>query len=85
VDNEPISWHPGFAEGLREVREMIMTQGLREALVDLGLAAEWERQGEARGEITGVGLAVDLFKKGYTPDEIEHMLANGSLPLDGKG
>ncbi|MDR1060393.1 MAG: hypothetical protein LBL83_04085, partial [Clostridiales bacterium] len=30
---------------LREVREMIMTQGLREALIDLGLAAEWEKQG----------------------------------------
>jgi hypothetical protein len=76
---------------------MIMTKGLREALIDLGLAAEWERQGEARGEargevkgktkgkiegeIIGIGLAVDLFKKGYTPDEIERMLADGSLSL----
>jgi hypothetical protein len=83
---------------LREVREMIMTQGLREVFVELGLTEEWEKQGEIKGELRGerrgefkgelkgkskgVSLAIDLIKKGCTLEQIEQMLADGTLPLD---
>jgi hypothetical protein len=34
---------------LREVRALVMTQGLREALIDMGLTDEWEERGVERG------------------------------------
>jgi hypothetical protein len=37
---------------------------------------------ETQSEIKGVGLALDLIKKGYTLEQIEQMLEDGSLPLD---
>jgi predicted transposase/invertase (TIGR01784 family) len=53
---------------LQEVREMIMTKGLREALVDLGLAAEWERQGVEQGFEQGI-------ERGITRGKIEDAFA----------
>jgi hypothetical protein len=46
------------------------------------LTEEWETQGEIKGEIKGVSLALDLIKQGYTLEQIEQMLEDGSLPLD---
>jgi hypothetical protein len=36
---------------LREVRALVMTQGLREALIDMGLTEEWVAQGVERNKI----------------------------------
>jgi hypothetical protein len=71
---------------LQEVREMIMTQGLREALIDLGLAAEWERQGIEQGKIEDAlamineGLSIELAAKitGIPAERLECLLLSGT-------
>jgi hypothetical protein len=57
-----------------------------ELMEELGLAAEWEKRGEARGEKcgeawgkkTGWEEALALLKQGYTLEQLEQMSPGGT-------
>ena len=57
-------------------------------LEKIGLTAEWEKRGEARGvaigetrgEKTGWEKAIGLLKQGYTVDQLERMNPGGPAP-----
>jgi glycerol dehydrogenase-like iron-containing ADH family enzyme len=69
---------------LREVREMIMTQGLFEVLEELGVTdkvrKEGEVEGERKGERKGAQWTITMIKNGYTLEQIERMLEDDALP-----
>ena len=50
---------------------------LEEMLERIGVTAEWERRGEARGEKTGGEKALGLLKQGDTVDQLERMSSGG--------
>jgi hypothetical protein len=51
---------------------------LDEVLEKIGLTAEWEKRGEARGEKNTWQKVIGLLKEGYTVDQLEQMSPGGS-------
>jgi hypothetical protein len=73
-------------ETIEEVYQMANGKlSFEELMEKIGLAAEWEKRGEARGEARGKAIgeakgekigwekAVELLKKGYTVEQLEQM------------
>lgn len=54
---------------------------LEEMLERIGITAEWEKRGEARGktrgEKTGWEKAIELLRQGYTLEQLEQMSPGG--------
>jgi hypothetical protein len=72
------------ARALLEVRNMYVTQELRDVILEIGivddLISEGEKRGEQKGEVKGAVGVLDLIDNGYTAEEIRKMLAAGVLP-----
>jgi hypothetical protein len=60
-------------ETIEEVAKMAGHKTLEETLERLGLTAEWEQRGEARGEENAWQKAIELLKQGYTVEQLERM------------
>jgi hypothetical protein len=66
------------AETIEEVYRMANGKlTLGEVLEEVGLTAEWEKRGEARGEKNGWEKAIELLKQGYTLEQLEQMSPGG--------
>jgi hypothetical protein len=70
-------------EIIREVLKMADgTLPFDELMEELGLAAKWEKRGEAKGEIRGEKnawqKAIELLKQGYTVEQLERMSPGAS-------
>jgi hypothetical protein len=62
------------AETIEEVYRMADKKlTLDEVPEKIGLTAEWEKRGEARGEKNAWQKAIGLLKQGYTPEQLEQM------------
>jgi hypothetical protein len=72
------------AKVLREVRDMYVSQELRDVILEIGivddLISEGEQRGMQLGTADGAAGVVALLDRGYTAEEIRKMLAAGALP-----
>jgi hypothetical protein len=73
------------AEIIEEILEMAANGiTIDEVLEKAGLAAKWEKRGEAngeaRGEKKGWEKAIELLKQGYTVDQLEQMNPGSPMP-----
>ena len=59
---------------VEEAVKMRKAKSLNEVLIRTGLAAEWEAQGEARGEQKTQKYVLDLINQGLTTDELKQRL-----------